>query len=78
MKPEDNENARSARELCRLEELLLRFRLTSAELARANPDDLRQCPDEFFRRVLDRVMHENIELYRKLAQITGGFPDVAL
>lgn len=51
----------------KLRDLADRLRVTPEELVRVSVDDLLSLPEDAFERAVERVLHKNAELYRRLA-----------
>ena len=59
--------ALSEQRLSRLEEKASALGMTKEELVILSIDDMLRHPDEEFKRLVDEIMEENAELYRRLA-----------
>ncbi len=59
--------ALSDQRLSRLEEKASELGMTKEELVILSIDDMLRHPDEEFKRLVDEIMEENAELYRRLA-----------
>ncbi len=59
--------ALSDQRLSRLEEKASELGMTKEELVILSIDDMLRHPDEEFKRLVEEIMEENAELYRRLA-----------
>jgi hypothetical protein len=59
--------ALSDQRLAKLEEKASELGMTKEELVILSIDDMLSHPDEEFKKIVDEVMEENAELYRRLA-----------